>query len=446
VSGHRFLLRRMEHALLRRDVRMIDEPMRAKSRSLSAGGALAAIAVVGCAILAYVHPQEALGNAPIVVVKESGALYVRIGDTLHPALNLASARLIVGSPATPETVKQSELRKAKRGVLLGIPGAPDVLSEPVPAGESQWTVCDHATGTTVVGGSRHVDSAATPLTGSRAVLVRPRGESVTYLVHAGARARVSLAEPAVSRALHLDAVEPQELSSALLNTIPEVPPITAPNIPGAGIRGPQTLGMPVGTVIRVAGAEADELFVILTNGVQRIGPGAADIIRFSNSQGTRDIVGVTADAVSAMPSVTPLPVTAFPNDAVRPLHQAVVCAQWSPTAAATGGGVTTFGAPALPFDPAQAAVRLAQADGVGPNVDGVFVPPGRYLFVESTQWYLVSDTGVRYRIDAESAAALGLPRPPVAAPWSFVKLLADGPELTRAGALVAHDGIATVGG
>jgi type VII secretion protein EccB len=422
---------------------MTDEPMRAKSRSLLAGCALAAIAVVGCAILGFMRPRDALGDSPLVMVKESGALYVRIGDTVHPALNLASARLIVGSPASPDVVKQSELGKAKRGAQLGIPGAPDVLPEPIPAGESQWTVCDDATGTTVTAGSGSVSSTATPLTGGRTVLARPRGESMTYLLYAGVRARVSLAEPAVSRALHLDAIEPQELSSALLNAIPEVPPITAPDIPGAGTRGPDTLGMPVGSVVRVARAGADELFVILVEGVQRVGPVAADIIRFSNSLGTRDVVTVTADAVGATPVVETLPVAAFPDADVQPVNTLVVCAKWTPAVAEKGGTVAIFGAPVVPLEPDHAAVRMTHADGIGPNVDAVYVPPGRCVFVQSPQWYLVSDTGVRYGVGVESAAALGLPRQPAQAPWSFVKLLADGPELSRAAALVAHDGVAT---
>ena len=59
ISGHRFLLRRTEHALVRRDVRMIDEPMRAQARSLVTGCALAVVAVAGCAILAFIRPPDA---------------------------------------------------------------------------------------------------------------------------------------------------------------------------------------------------------------------------------------------------------------------------------------------------------------------------------------------------------------------------------------------------
>jgi hypothetical protein len=58
VSGYRFLLRRMEHALVRRDVRMLDDPLRAQSLSLIAGCVLAVIAIAGCAIVAFVRPHR----------------------------------------------------------------------------------------------------------------------------------------------------------------------------------------------------------------------------------------------------------------------------------------------------------------------------------------------------------------------------------------------------
>ena len=131
---------------------MLDDPLRAQSLSFIAGCVLAVIAIAGCAILAFVRPQGALGGAPIVIARESGALYVRIGDTLHPVLNLASARLIAGSPANPEMVSESEVTEAKRGPLVGIPGAPSTIARPLNGDESRWTVCDHATTTTVIAG------------------------------------------------------------------------------------------------------------------------------------------------------------------------------------------------------------------------------------------------------------------------------------------------------
>ncbi|WP_280228711.1 type VII secretion protein EccB, partial [Nocardia cyriacigeorgica] len=37
VNGYRFLLRRLDHALVRRDVRMLHDPMRSQLRSLLVG-------------------------------------------------------------------------------------------------------------------------------------------------------------------------------------------------------------------------------------------------------------------------------------------------------------------------------------------------------------------------------------------------------------------------
>ena len=53
------------------------------------------------------------------------------GDTVHPVLNLASARLIAGTPANPEVVSAAAIDNAKRGPLVGIPGAPATISTPL---------------------------------------------------------------------------------------------------------------------------------------------------------------------------------------------------------------------------------------------------------------------------------------------------------------------------
>src|SRR4051812_10364205 len=104
AGGHRVLIRRLENALVCRGTSMHDDVLRTQSRSLLAGCVVAALVTAVCAILALVKPQGAIGSAPIVMARESGALYVRIDDTLHPAMNLASARLVAGSAANPVVV------------------------------------------------------------------------------------------------------------------------------------------------------------------------------------------------------------------------------------------------------------------------------------------------------------------------------------------------------
>lgn len=99
-------------------------------------------------------PQARLDRAQIVMGKETGALYVRVGDTWHPVLNLASARLVAATDANPQPVAESQLRRTKRGPLLGIPGAPQLLGPPLSGDDAIWTICDTNgdTATTVVVG------------------------------------------------------------------------------------------------------------------------------------------------------------------------------------------------------------------------------------------------------------------------------------------------------
>ena len=93
VNGYRFLIRRLEHALIRADSRMIHDPMRGQIRSLLVGLVIAVLITGAAGVLAFFKPSPNIGNAQILLSTSSGGLYVRIGDRLHPVLNLASARL-----------------------------------------------------------------------------------------------------------------------------------------------------------------------------------------------------------------------------------------------------------------------------------------------------------------------------------------------------------------
>lgn len=195
VSGYRFLLRRIECALLFGDVCAATGALRARTTSLALGCVLAIVAAMGCAFVALLRPQSALGQAPIVMGRESGALYVRVDDVWHPVLNLASARLIAATNANPQPVSESELGHTKRGPLLGIPGAPQLLDQPLAGAESAWAICDSDNGgsTTVVVGPAE-DSSAQVLTAEQMILVATESGSPTYLLYGGRRAVVDLAD------------------------------------------------------------------------------------------------------------------------------------------------------------------------------------------------------------------------------------------------------------
>jgi type VII secretion protein EccB len=345
---------------------------------LSAGAVVTAIIVTVCLVLAFLRPPDHLGSAPIVVVRESGALYDRIGDVVHPVLNLASARLIADTPANPEAVSAAAISNSTRGPLLGIPGAPAEITPPLREDESGWAVCEDATRTTVIAGALPEGDLAT----GAAVLVTARGESAasTYLLYAGLRAKVDLRNRAVVRALQLDGVTPRPVSRTLLDATPEAPPIAVPHIPGAGAPSPLR-GYPVGSVVRIARAGADEYYVVLATGVQRVGQVTADLVRFTDSQDDRDIDVVTPDVIAAMPGVDTLRVSTYPDtagvstypDTAGVSQAAMVCVRWQLTAAGTK--MTVLVDDSLPAH--VSSLTLAQSDGDGPNVDAFSIPRGR---------------------------------------------------------------------
>ncbi|MBS4728891.1 type VII secretion protein EccB [Mycobacterium sp. SM1] len=452
VSGYRFLMRRLECALLRRDVSVVDEPLRAPAVSLITGCALAAAAAAGCALLAVIRPQPVLGDEPIVMGQNSGALYVRVGDTWHPVLNLASARLIAAADADPTPVAESELRRTKRGSLLGIPGAPQLLGPPID--EPAWTLCDThsgaSSGTTLIVGPR--DGPGAPRPAEQAVLVTPDSGLSTYLLYHGRRALVNLSDRTVVQALRLESVVPHTVSWSLLNAVPEVPPIAPPRVPGAGGRGPRTLpGFPVGSVLVTARADGQEYYVVLSTGVQRIGQVAADLIRLADSQGAATIIAVAPDVIGANPIVSALPVSTFPDRASPPLTGdfSTLCVTWASTQPGHAeASLRAVGTPPIPDG--QAAVTLSQADGTGPALDRVYLPPGRSAYVRSTGLsgdhpqsgtrYLITDTGTRFSIhDDDAARDLGLPVAAIPAPWPVLTALPAGPDLGRDSALTAWD-------
>lgn len=359
INGYRFLLRRLEGALLGEDLATMRRP--ARGPSLTAGGLLAAVLVVGCALLALLRPQPGLGSAPIVRGAVSGALFVRVGDTLHPVLNLASARLIAATDATPRPVPESAIGRAHRGPTLGIPGAPHLLAPPLPADESIWTVCDTGSppSTAVIVGPLEPRAGSATLRPAQTVLVTADSGATTYLLHGGRRTVVDLADPAVLRALRLAGQVPRPVSRLLLDTVPE-----APRPPDAGAQ-------PL--------AE---------------GPAALCVSWAQPSPGRTEI------------------------------------------ALLAGAGV--------PLPPSRTPVGLAQADGGGPAVDAVYLPPDRSAYVQATDArYLVADTGVRFAVpDDDAARSLGLPATAVPAPWPMLAALPHGPQLSKANALVARDVVA----
>ena len=152
VSGWRFVMRRIASGIALHDTRMLVDPLRTQSRAVLMGVVLLVTGLVGCFVFSLIRPAGSAGTNPVLADRSTAALYVRVGDDLHPVLNLTSARLIVGRPLNPTTVKSSELDRFPRGNLIGIPGAPERMVQN-PSNDANWTVCDAVSGAGQVGGA-----------------------------------------------------------------------------------------------------------------------------------------------------------------------------------------------------------------------------------------------------------------------------------------------------
>ncbi|MGU3431723.1 type VII secretion protein EccB [Actinomycetes bacterium M1A6_2h] len=468
VGGHRFLVRRFEHALVRRESRMTAEPLRARSRALMVGAVIAALGLAASAALAFIRPQDKMGDSVIVIGRDSGAMYVVVDEVVHPVMSLASARLIAGQPDDPVTVKESELETRARGALVGIPGSPTSLAVDPDSQTATWTVCDtvDAVGavvskTTVLVTDSPVQSRGdvTPLGVDGALLWEYDGS--TYLVYDGVRARIDVTDAAVTRALGLDGATPSPVSAALLDSVREAPPVTPPVVAGAGRPTPYPFGgLTVGSVASVDLGDREQFYVALNDGVQPIAPATAQLLRFADSQGRLGVESITPDTLDSAPQTrNPLPVASFPKTVPRLVDvdaEPVACLSWRAQPGANDEAPTTATVEIatgrmLPLLDGERPVELAGADGPGPASDEVFVEPGSGFFVQTTgageditrrdAMFYVADTGVRFGIpDLDSAKALGFGTA-AAAPWAIVSLCAPGPVLGRVQARVAHDGI-----
>ena len=468
VTGWRFVMRRIASGVALHDTRMFVDPLRTQSRAILMGALIVVTALAGCFVFSLIRPNSSIGNNTVLADRSSAALYVRIGDQLHPVLNLTSARLIVGQPVNPTSVRSNQLDKFPRGNLLGIPGAPERLVQNT-AKDADWTVCDAVSGptngVTVIGGPLDNSGArAAALRDGHAILAD--NGSGTWLLWNGRRSRIDLTDRAVTGALGLgaDVPAPRPIAAGLFNAVPEAPPLTVPVIPDAG-RPPRfalPAPAPVGSVMMAHATDGSLLYyAVLPDGLQPVSPVLAAMLRNANSYGLEQPPRLSPDQVAKLPVSRMLDTARYPDQRVTPVDNAgapVTCAYWSKPAGASISSLTLLSGAALPVADATHTVEL-----VGGGVDGtasrVALAPGSGYFVQTVgngaaappagSLFWVADTGVRYGIDQEAGNAghaktvesLGLSSPPDPIPWSMLSLFASGPTLSRADALLAHDSL-----
>src|SRR6201998_1286923 len=327
MTGYQFRARRTAAALTRWRVRMEIEPGRRQNLAVVASISAALVICLGALLYSFISPSGTINESPIIADRDSGALYVRVGDKLYPALNLASARLITGRPDNPHLVRGSQIAGLPRGPLVGIPGAPSNFSTKSPS-TSSWLVCDTvATSTgvgapsgvtvTVLDGTPDLSGHRRVLTGSDAVVLSYGGDA--WVIREGPRSRIDGANRSVLLALGLTPEQvsmAKPMSRALFDALPVGPELTVPEVQNAGSPAtfPGAPG-PVGTVLvtpQISGPQQYSL--VLADGVQTLPPLVAQILQ--NAGGPNNAKPVTVDpaALAKMPVVNKLDLSSYPDN------------------------------------------------------------------------------------------------------------------------------------
>lgn len=456
-------------ALTRWRVRMEIEPGRRQTLAVVASVSAAIVICLGALLWSFINPSGQMNESPIIADRDSGALYVRVGDTLYPALNLASARLITGRADNPHKVRGSQIAEQPHGPLVGIPGAPSEFSPTSPA-SSSWLVCDAVTSTAGVGAPSSVTVTVidgTPdLSGRRRVLSGPdavvlRYENDTWVIRQGRRSRIDAANRSVLLPLGLtpeEVTQARPMSRALYDALPVGPELSVPTVPEAGspARFPGAPG-PVGTVFvtpQISGPQ--QYSVVLPDGVQTVTAVVAQILQNAGSTPGSQLVTVAPAALAKMPVVKGLDLSAYPEGPLQVVdirENPATCWWWEKTVGEERARVQVVSGPTIPVAASDTnrVVSLVKADNSGLEADNVYFGPDYANFIVVTGnhpgsataeslWWLTK-SGVRFGVDntRDARTALGLTSSPSPAPWVALRLLASGPTLSRADALVRHD-------
>ncbi len=473
VTGYQFLARRTAVALTRWRVRMEVEPGRRQALAVVASVSAAVVICLGALLYSFISPSGQMNESPIIADRDTGALYVKVGNTLYPALNLASARLITGRADNPHKVRASQIAQQPHGPLVGIPGAPSAISPTSPS-SSSWLVCDTVATTsgvgapspvtvTVIDGNPDLSGRRKVVTGSDAVVLRY--DNATWVIREGRRSRIDASNRAVLLPLGVTPEQVNQarpMSRALFDAIPVGPELAVPKVPDAGSPAgfPGAPG-PVGTVFTTPQISGPQQYsVVLSNGVQTVTEVVAKILQNAAVSPMASAPVVSPSALAMMPVVTGLDLSAYPEGPLKVTDMRdnpATCWWWAKTTGEDRARVQVVSGPTVPIGTGDTSkvVSLVKADPSGREADRVFFGPDFTNFVVVTGndpgaataeslWWL-SDSGVRFGVDnsREARTALGLSGSPNPAPWVALRLLAPGPTLSRADALVRHDTLPT---
>ena len=461
AHAYRFLARRQSSALVRGDPEGPDAPMR-KLAIASFGSVMVALLMVAAAgVFGLLRPGGATGwrsGQALILEKETGTRFLYTGGQLHPVLNYASARLVLGQQGfAMVSVSQASLRGIPRGRPVGIPGAPDELPTPATLVTGPWSVCSLPAHDQAGAISPYVRVSAGPVVGGPVLsgnhgLLLAGLDGTIYLVWNDQRLRIPGGQAALA-ALGYASATPLVVGDAWLTAMPQGPDLAGPPVPGLGSPGPAVAGLPsragqvfVTTSNSASGGGSPQYYLAFRHGLAPISQTNADLMLAASAArrlyppGRPAAIRVSAASVAAVAPVR-LAAAALPDRPPALVSiaggQGAVCAVY----ATSGNGTPEVRTFAMPASAVPAAGPAAPPTGPlgAPLADQVRLPAGDGAVVRSAPApgvpggtvYLVTSQGVKYPLTSESLLpSLGLAGvSPVRVPAVVLGLLRTGPTL-----------------
>ncbi|HKD99236.1 MAG TPA: type VII secretion protein EccB [Micromonosporaceae bacterium] len=430
LQSHQFLSQRVISALVMRETDPPQSPLRRGIGAAFAGVMISVMVAAGFGVyglLTKTGGDDWKTNGSVVIERDTGAAYVFQDGELHPMLNYASALLVTGSaPRAVFREPASALGSVPRGVMLGIPGAPDSLPDAAHVVGPPWTVCSVDGTTSLVVAS--APPGATSL-GDRGLLVGDPATGGTELVWHGTRYAVAAG---VLPAL-FGVVTPTDAGAAWLNAIPQGPDIAPTSVPGSGEPSAAAPGYDVGQLLSTqVGTGGVQYWMVVDSGLAPITELQKDIAVSQGAADPQEISQADATAIHRAPPPGRSDAQSWPS---RPPQlvpaPGAMCATFRDPGAPTVsiGGVDR--APGIPTG--------GRAGNGAVLVDRMAVPPGRAAVVRVmasanstiSGYYLVTDLGFRYAVATDDVLKMLGYRPDqaVAMPSAVVALIPSGPAL-----------------
>ncbi|WP_426512663.1 type VII secretion protein EccB [Dactylosporangium sp. McL0621] len=426
------------------------DPHRRLNRTMVGSTVIAVLVMAGFGVAGLLGGGggPSLPDSGAVLVKGSGDRYVLVDGVLHPALNLSSALLVGGG--RPTEVRSSALDGKRRGLPVGIPGAPDGIPQRLAAGP--WTVCMLPSGSQVVRPEVEVlvglPAPAPGALGAESAVVAEDG-GTTWLVTLGRRYRLTGNTRAL---LGLQDARPIAVPPRVLDTLPEGPEIAVPAVQHGG--APQTtlpVQANVGDVLQTQGTgPGPGYFLVQSDGLSAVSPLTATLLLAGDSK----LVKADRGAVNAATSKQAVPGrSGWPKEvpkAVDPVRGQPLCISTTP--GTPPGDAPWAVSVSLPPEMPAPASAPPIATKAGPDTDlatSVAIVPGTGALVLATTtagqdggYNLVTESGQRFPIvSADAVARLQLnPASASRLPLPFVALLPSGPTLDPTAAAQEYQG------